>query len=360
MTLPTEIDKFSNWFNRRDGKCLVAGPCSVESEEQILGTAIELARSDVTLLRGGIWKPRTSPGSFEGIGEKGLNWLKAAGRAAGLPVATEVATPAHVERCLLADIDVLWIGARTTTSPIVVQAIADALAGVDIPIMIKNPMNPELGLWIGAIERILRAGIKRVVAVHRGFSTHIKHKYRYQPLWSIPRELKRRMPEIPILCDPSHICGARQYVPSVAAEALQMGFDGLMVECHWRPETALSDPGQQLSPAQFAALVQGMPCSSEPDIESASSRLRDLWREIDEIDQDLDALLARRMSILEQAQADRDGFSRSEQANVCATRLMASLVKQLPRDIKRESGDCPQAEDSGDSCEWRFQTGISA
>ncbi len=209
MPSHTEIHKFSNWFNHRDRTCLVAGPCSVESEEQILGTATELAKSDVTLLRGGIWKPRTAPGSFEGIGERGLSWLKAAGRANSLPVATEVATPAHVERCLAAGIDVLWIGARTTTSPIAVQAIADSLAGIDIPVMIKNPMNPELGLWMGAIERIRRAGVGKVVAVHRGFSTHIQHRFRYQPLWNIPLELRHEMPEVPILCDPSHICGMR-------------------------------------------------------------------------------------------------------------------------------------------------------
>ncbi len=363
VTLPTETDKFSSWLMHRSGPCLVAGPCSVETEEQILGTARELAKNDITLLRGGIWKPRTSPGSFEGIGEKGLSWLRAAGRATGLPVATEVATPAHVERCLIADVDVLWIGARTTTSPIAVQAIADSLAGVDIPVMIKNPMNPELGLWIGAIERIRHAGVKRIVAVHRGFSTHIQHKYRYQPLWRIPLELRRRMPEIPILCDPSHICGARQYVPAVAAEALEVGLDGLMVECHWRPESALSDPGQQLSPGQFAELARNIVSISGSGVGEANEQLCNQWREIDEIDQDLSVLLTKRMSILQQAREDRDGLSGKDLTSVCATRLMAALVKQLPRNIERKSGVCPSGcleteADSDGARKWQFQSGI--
>jgi chorismate mutase len=359
--LPTEIDKFSNWLTQRKGTCLVAGPCSVESEEQILGTAKELVQCDVTLLRGGIWKPRTRPGSFEGIGEKGLSWLKAAGRATGLPVATEVAIPAHVEQCLKEKIDVLWIGARTTTSPIAVQAIADSLAGIDIPVMIKNPMNPDLGLWIGAIERVRRAGIKRIVAVHRGFSTHIKHKYRNQPLWNIPLELRRRMPEIPILCDPSHICGTQQYIASVAQTALEVGLDGLMIESHWRPEAALSDPGQQLSPAQLAKLLGQIACHVHSGVISGNREITNLWREIGEIDQDLNALLGRRVSVLRQMKACRteeNGISRKTWANICATRLMAAAVKQLLGKAESKSGlrasGCPHTEtSSGDTRKLR-------
>lgn len=349
MTLPTEIDKFSNWLIHRTGKCLIAGPCSVESEEQILGTAKELAQCDVKLLRGGIWKPRTRPGSFEGIGEKGLNWLKAAGCATGLPVATEVAIPAHVEQCLKAKIDVLWIGARTTTSPIAVQAIADSLAGVDVPVMIKNPMNPDLGLWIGAVERVRRAGIKRVVAVHRGFSTHIQHKYRNQPLWNIPLELRNRMPEIPILCDPSHICGTQQYIASISQTALEAGLDGLMIESHWRPDLAMSDPGQQLSPAQFAELVGQVVRNSV--VVSKNRELGNLRREFDEIDQDLISLLGRRVSILRQIEACRteeSGISHKTRATICATRLMAAVLKQMPATVNHELGvcasDCLQTE----------------
>ncbi len=270
--------------------------------------------------------------SFEGIGEKGLSWLKAAGRAIGLPVATEVAIPVHVAQCLKEKIDVLWIGARTTTSPIAVQAIADSLAGVDVPVMIKNPMNPDLGLWIGAIERVRRAGIKRVVAVHRGFSTHINHQYRNQPLWNIPLELRRRMPEIPILCDPSHISGTQQYVASVAQAALEVGLDGLMIESHWRPEAALSDPGQQLSPTQLAKLLEQIACHIHSDVTSGNREIANLWREIDEIDQDLSALLSRRVSILRQIETCRteeNGISRKTWVNICATRLMEAACKAI-------------------------------
>lgn len=363
MTLPKNVDKFSDWLVGRARKCLVAGPCSVESEDQILGTAVELAQCDVNLLRGGIWKPRTRPGSFEGIGEKGLSWLKAAGRATGLPVGTEVATPLHVEQCLESNIDVLWIGARTTTSPIAVQAIADSLAGVDVPVMIKNPMNPDLGLWIGAIERMRRAGIDRVVAVHRGFSTHIKHKYRNQPLWNIPLELRSRMPEIPILCDPSHICGTQPYIASIAQAALEVGLDGLMLESHWHPELALSDPGQQLSPWQLAELIKQITRNLNLGVTSRNRELGNLWREIDEIDQDLSALLAKRTSILQHIRADREGISGKDWLSVCATGLMKTLVKQLARNIERKSAACPPGfprteVDSGTSRNSWPQSGV--
>ena len=343
MTQSKEVDKFSHWLIHRAGKCLVAGPCSVESEEQILGTAKELVPSDVTLLRGGIWKPRTRPGSFEGIGERGLSWLKRAGRATNLPVATQVATPAHVQQCLNAEIDVLWIGARTTTSPIAVQEIADSLAGVDIPVMIKNPMNPDLGLWIGAIERVRRAGIKRVVAVHRGFSTHIRHKYRNRPLWNIPLELRHRMPEIPILCDPSHISGTQLYIASIAQAALDVGLDGLMIESHWHPEAALSDPGQQLSPAQFGELIGQVIRNSESAVASNDRELGNLWRQVDEIDADLITLLSHRVSILRQVEAstsEENGISRKTWASICATRLMAATVRQLLGNGESKPGLC--------------------
>ena len=210
MAPEPSINRLFEWDMHVRKKFLVAGPCSVESEEQMLRTAVQLSAYEVTVIRGGIWKPRTRPGSFEGIGMRGLMWLKQAGKAVGLPVATEAAKPAHVEECLKAGIDALWIGARTTTSPFAVQEVADALRGVDIPVMIKNPMNPDLELWIGAIERINKAGITRIMAVHRGFSTYGKNLYRNQPIWRIPIELRRRLPRLPLICDPSHICGERR------------------------------------------------------------------------------------------------------------------------------------------------------
>ncbi len=293
--MPVGHDKFSLWLESRKERCLVAGPCSVESPEQILGTALELSQLDVTLLRGGIWKPRTRPGTFEGVGAAGLLWLKEAGNAVGLPVATEVARASHVELCLRAGIDALWIGARTTTSPIAVQEIADALAGVDIPVLVKNPMNPDLDLWLGAIERIHRAGVRRIVAVHRGFSTHICQRYRNAPLWSIPQELRSRLPELPILCDPSHIGGSQSYVASLAREALHCGFDGWMIESHWRPAEALSDASQQLTPAQLCRLLamlreEARTCAAGPQIASLALRLR-------EVEEDLRSLQAKRQEL---------------------------------------------------------------
>ena len=329
--LLAETDRFSNWLKQRNGVCLVAGPCSVESEEQIVGTAQELARRGATLLRGGIWKPRTSPGCFEGVGEKGLSWLKTAGDAAGLPVATEVATPTHVERCLAAGIDVLWVGARTTTSPIAVQEIAGALAGVDIPVMIKNPMNPELKLWSGAIERFLRAGVARIVAVHRGFSTHIHHRYRYRPLWNIPLALRRKMPEIPILCDPSHISGECRFVPEVADKAMELGFDGLMVECHWRPDLALSDREQQLSPLQFTALAEAANHILRQNASGYNRSSLGRCEEIQEIDQDIQSLLSRRASLLRQAGEKTHEISPRDWIAVHTARVLAALLARLGR-----------------------------
>lgn len=299
-------DKFSQWLNSRQGKCLIAGPCSVETEEQILHTGVELAKYGVILLRGGIWKPRTRPSSFEGIGAKGLPWLKAAGEAAGLPVTTEVACAAHVERCLEAGVDVLWIGARTTTSPMAVQEIADAIAGVDIPVMVKNPINPDLGLWLGAIERVRQAGIRRIIAVHRGFSTHTGRKYRNQPLWNIPLELRRRLPEIPLLCDPSHICGTRKYIASIAQDALESGFDGLMIESHWHPEEALSDADQQLTPRQYGWLMKELLNGPWTSMVNGDQALSILQREIGEVDDDLSVLLARRQELLQEVDRHKE------------------------------------------------------
>lgn len=301
----TVTNRFSEWLVSRQGKCVVAGPCSVETEQQIMDAGLELAKYDVNLLRGGIWKPRTHPGSFEGVGEKGLKWLKSAGDVAGLPVGTEVACAAHVERCLQSDIDVLWLGARTTTSPIAVQEIADSLLGVDIPVMLKNPMNPDIELWIGAIERLLKAGVKRVVAVHRGFSTHTKYKYRNRPLWRIPLELRRRLPGIPILCDPSHISGTRKYIASIAQDALEIGLDGLMIESHCHPEAALSDAEQQLPPMECGRLLQQLKHSSRMKVPDPGQELSNLWREIDDVDEDLSMLFSQRLSILRKVERIR-------------------------------------------------------
>lgn len=295
MTNPAVTNPFTEWLHTRRGHCLVAGPCSVETPEQILGTALALPRDEVMLLRGGIWKPRTRPGSFEGVGAPGLPWLKQAGQTAGLPVTTEVASAEHVELCLRAGIDVLWVGARTTTSPMAVQEIANALAGVDVPVLVKNPMNPDLALWIGAIERLHRAGVRRIVAVHRGFSTHLRRRYRNQPLWSIPLALRQRLPQLPILSDPSHIGGAREYVSVLAREALACGFDGWMIECHWRPAEAQSDASQQLTPPQLERLTAQL---RETCAATSGSRQSPLEVRLREVEEDLSLLQARRQELI--------------------------------------------------------------
>ncbi len=277
-------------------KLIIAGPCSVESEEQILQTAKEVAMYDVHVLRGGIWKPRTRPDSFEGVGAAGLKWVKKAGNAVNLPVATEVAMPAHVEKCMEHKIDIMWIGARTTVNPFAVQAIADALRGTDIPVLVKNPINPDLSLWLGAIERLDKAGIKKIAALHRGFSSYYKKEYRYEPQWKIPIEIHRIAPSIPLLCDPSHICGNRKLILSVSQKAMDLLFDGLMIETHIDPDIALSDAKQQLRPGQLGALLHNLKfkTASVEEIEFQIGRMRE---EIDEIDYQIIAMLAKRTEI---------------------------------------------------------------
>ena len=241
MKLDLNITNETDWLAKKT-PLIIAGPCAVESEEQILHTAQELSKTTkISLLRGGIWKPRTRPNSFEGVGDEGLVWLKNAGLKVGLPVATEVAKAAHVEACLKHNIDVLWIGARTTVNPFSVQEIANSLKGVDIPVLIKNPITPDLNLWIGALERINAAGITKIAALHRGFSSFDKSSYRNVPMWEIPIELKLMCPELPLFCDPSHVAGDKELIPYVAQKALDLNMEGLMIESHINPNQAKSD-----------------------------------------------------------------------------------------------------------------------
>lgn len=289
----------SAWPLRVKTKVFVAGPCSVESEQQIYNTATQLAEHDVTLIRGGIWKPRTRPNQFEGVGSRGLSWLRNAGNAVGLPVATEVATPYHVEQCLDAGIDVLWIGARTTTSPFAVEELANALRGVEIPVMMKNPMSPDLDLWIGAIERLARVGVKRLMAIHRGFSTGRRTCYRNNPIWRIPIELRRRIPGLPLLCDPSHVCGNPLMIPAVAQAAIDFLFDGLMIEVHDAPAEAWSDAQQQLTVAEYGRLIRELRYATTAPVADTPPAIGALRKEIDDIDCALVRLLASRMACAE-------------------------------------------------------------
>src|SRR5688572_10200719 len=277
---------------------IISGPCGVESEKQIHEIADALGKLKVHLLRGGIWKPRTRPGSFQGIGNEGLKWLKDAGLKNNLPVMVEVATPKHVEEALVEKIDMLWIGARTTVNPFLVQEIAEALKGIDIPVMVKNPINPELELWIGAIERIEKTGITRIAAIHRGFSTFEKSKYRNVPNWQIPIELKRRYPSLTLICDPSHICGTRNLIPSVAQTALDLNYDGLMIESHAHPEKALSDSQQQLTPAAMKELLSGLIVRSAT-VEDVifKNMLEELRDKIDQLDNEILNKISKRMEV---------------------------------------------------------------
>jgi chorismate mutase len=278
---------------------LAAGPCSAESEEQVLETAQALAGGQVGFFRAGIWKPRTRPGSFEGVGAKGLAWMAHARSETGLKIGTEVAEPSHVEVCLEYGVDMLWVGARTTTNPFSVQAIADALRGTDVPVLVKNPMSADIGLWIGAIERLANAGLTRLGAIHRGVSSSLEMRYRNAPAWKMPIELMRLMPDVPIICDPSHICGKSELIPAIAQEAMDLLFDGLMVEVHPDPPSALSDAAQQLTPDQFFTMVGNLELSNEQsDSPSFKKEISSLREDVDEVDSQLLDLLGRRMEIV--------------------------------------------------------------
>jgi len=278
---------------------LVAGPCSAETEQQVYVTASELSKNpNVKILRSGIWKPRTRPNSFEGMGEQALPWLVKAAKDFGFLSATEVANANHVELCLKHGIDVLWIGARTTVNPFTVQEIADALKGVDKPVFVKNPVNPDIELWVGAIERVYNAGIQKIVAIHRGFSTAEKSVYRNSPMWQIPIELKRRFPDLPIICDPSHITGNRELLLKVAQKAIDLDMNGLMIETHPDPDNALSDAKQQITPYQLTQLLEKL-IYKEKDglVSSENAELIKMREHIDELDEKIIQLLASRMDI---------------------------------------------------------------
>lgn len=297
--LPTR--PFSDWGLGLERPLLIAGPCSAESREQMLDTArgIRQHAPQVKALRAGIWKPRTRPETFEGLGEPALEWLVEAGKETGLLTMTEVANAQHVEACLKSGIDMLWIGARTTPNPFSVQEIADALKGVDIPVFVKNPINPDLQLWVGALERLARAGITRLAAIHRGFSWFERTPYRNSPMWEFPIRLKAAFPGLELLCDPSHVAGARARVAEVAQQALDLNFSGLMVETHRDPAHALSDAEQQLSPAALGDLVGSLIFRQRTPSALAADHLQQLRDLIDQLDEEILQKLGARMAITE-------------------------------------------------------------
>lgn len=288
----------SNWFDTKGSyPVIISGPCSAESEDQMLKTCTSLAQTGkVHMLRAGIWKPRTRPNSFEGVGRVGLQWLKKASTETGLPCCTEVANAKHVELCLKEGIDALWIGARTTVSPFTVQEIAEALKGTDVPVLIKNPINPDFKLWLGAIERFSNIGLHKIAAIHRGFSWFDKTPYRYSPRWEMPIELKTIFPSIDIICDPSHIAGKRALLAEVCQKAFDLEMSGLMIESHYDPNIALSDAAQQVTPKNLETLLNELVIRKN---DSENSNFLAVKRAlIDQVDQELVALLAKRMQLV--------------------------------------------------------------
>ncbi|MDR0834050.1 MAG: bifunctional 3-deoxy-7-phosphoheptulonate synthase/chorismate mutase type II [Candidatus Symbiothrix sp.] len=275
---------------------IIAGPCSAETEEQVMTTAKELAGKGIKIYRAGIWKPRTKPGGFEGVGKEGLAWLNRVKRETGMYVSTEVATRAHVQDAVAAGLDLLWIGARTSANPFAMQEIADALkeTGFQGPVLIKNPVNPDLDLWIGAIERVYNAGIRKIGVIHRGFSSYDKKLYRNLPQWHIPIELKRRLPHIPIFGDPSHIGGKRELVAPLSQQALDLNYEGLIIESHCNPDAAWSDKDQQVTPDVLSYILNTLVVR---DTKQTTESLNELRQQIDEIDDSLLSTLAKRMRI---------------------------------------------------------------
>ena len=273
---------------------VIAGPCSAETEEQVMRTARNLAAKGCHMFRAGVWKPRTKPGGFEGNGEKALPWMKQVKEETGMLISTEVATPEHVELAMKYDMDILWVGARTSTNPFAMQALADTMRGLKIPVLVKNPVNPDIELWLGALERINQTGIKQLGVIHRGFSSYDKKIYRNLPMWQIPIELHRRVPELPIICDPSHIGGRRDLIAPLCQQAMDLGFDGLIVESHCNPDEAWSDAKQQVTPDILDYILSLLIVRSES---STTEGIRMLRAQIDEIDNTLMDLLAKRFRV---------------------------------------------------------------
>ncbi len=301
MEIQLNIEPISSWGVDDTRPLVISGPCSAETEEQVMESARLIKAQGIQIFRAGIWKPRTRPNTFEGVGVEALQWLKQVKKETGMLVSTEVANVKHVHECLKAGVDIIWVGARTTANPFAVQEIADALQGVDIPVLIKNPINPDVELWIGAIERISQAGITKLGAIHRGFSSHQKGKYRNLPMWEIPIELRRRMRNLPIICDPSHISGKSELIFEISQKAMDLSHDGLMIESHPNPKMALSDARQQVTPKELGEILAKLiiRASTSDNVELKHS-LEELRHQIDEIDHEILDVIAKRMKVVEQ------------------------------------------------------------
>ena len=301
MTTSLDIIPIGEWLESNDQPLIISGPCSAENEEQVISTAKQLALiKNVKVYRAGLWKPRTRPNYFEGVGSKGFPWLQKVKRGTNLKIAVEVARPKHVEECLEHGIDILWIGARTVVNPFSVQEIAESLKGTNIPILVKNPINPDLKLWMGALERVNKSGIKKLVAVHRGFYSLNRSIYRNPPMWEIPIELKRLVPSIPILIDPSHICGNTELLADIAQKGMDLEMNGLMIESHIKPWAALSDAKQQIEPKDLQFLIDNLILRKVIGTKEFENKLIKFRAQIDEIDEELLEILGRRLEIVDQ------------------------------------------------------------
>lgn len=315
-----------HWLKNGVKTPVIAGPCSAESREQVLSTCQQLSESGkVQIFRAGIWKPRTKPGQFEGVGAKGLPWMAEAKERFGLPLAVEVAKASHVELCLEFGIDIFWVGARTSVNPFAVQEIADALRGVDVPVLVKNPINPDLALWLGSVERIRGAGIAHTGAIHRGFSNLGEKFYRNRPHWQIALQFKEEMPDIPMLCDPSHICGRRETLQAVSQKALDLSFDGLMIESHIDPDVALSDSKQQLTPEALHEMIDKLVVrSGKENDQQLQNSLGELRRTISHLDEQLINLLSKRMEVAR----DIGHIKKENEMTVLQTKRWSEVVKR--------------------------------
>ena len=302
MTKLKGILKINTWFERLTEPLIIAGPCSAESEAQIMHTAKEIVKvGKVNVFRSGIWKPRTRPGNFEGVGEEGLQWLKQVKKETGLLTAIEVANPEHVDLAVKYDIDILWIGARTTSNPFSVQELADHLKGYNKPVMVKNPINPDVNLWVGALERFHKSGINKLAAIHRGFYPFEATTLRNIPKWEIPIELKSMCHNLPVICDPSHIAGNREYIQEISQKAFDLNMDGLMIETHYNPSVALSDMNQQVTPEQLVQILQQLVLrNTKVKDQDFGNMMETLRSQIDSIDQQMLELLSQRMNIVEE------------------------------------------------------------
>lgn len=337
-----ELKPIQEWLPYDGRLFAIAGPCSAESEDQVLSTAKELARiPEVKVLRAGIWKPRTRPGGFQGAGEIGLQWMQKAGLETGLLTAVEVANPEHLRMALHYNIDMVWLGARTVVNPFSVQEIAEALQGVDIPVMIKNPIHPDVKLWIGAIERIRQAGIDRIIAIHRGFHYFNRVSTRNSPMWEIPIELKRQFPNLPVFCDPSHISGKREHLAGISQKALDLEMEGLMVESHINPAVALTDAAQQLTPAALKDMLDRLTVRKPGGSPEFQSKLESLRAEVDKIDAELLNILAQRMRIIDEIgdykkENDITILQIKRWRNIIVDRLEIGMKLGLSRDFLQE------------------------